>query len=436
MFRDLTYAVRTLKRTPGFTVVAVVSLALGIGANSAIFTLADGLITRPLPVPDASHVIVVQSQLRGESLGGIFQYSQMSYPDFADLRSRSKSFSGLVASQYSPFGFTLDKSALPQMKYGMLVSGDFFRVLHVQPILGRDFRPDEDQTPGRDAVVVLGYSLWKNAFAASPDAIGSAMYLNGMAFTVVGVAPESFTGPIPLVQTALFVPMAMGPRLEGGRQPSVLERRGDRQAFVHGRLKPGVSVAQAAAEATVIARQLSQAYPDTNRTCSLVVETEFQSRLRANPLDLALLLFLLALAGVVLLIACANVMNLMLSRARARSREIAVRLAIGAGRGRLIRQLLTESLLLALLGGGLGLAVAEAATELFSQIRIPVDIPIVFDFRLDPRALLFTAAACVLSVVLFGLAPAFQTTHPDLASAAISPLRCATWSIHSIPANR
>jgi predicted permease len=417
MFRDLTYAVRTLKRTPGFTAVAVVSMALGIGANSAIFTLADGLIMRPLPAPDAGHVIVVQSQLRGESLGGVFQYSLMSYPDFADLRSRAKSFSGLVASQYSPFGFTLNKGALPQMKFGMLVSGDFFRVLHVEPTLGRGFRPDEDQTPGRGAVAVLGYSLWKNTFAASPDAIGRTMFLNGIAFTVVGVAPESFTGPLPMIQSALYVPMSMGPLLEGDRRPSVLERRGDRQAFVHGRLKPGVSVAQAAAEATVIARQLSQAYPDTNRTCSLVVETELQSRLRRNPLDLSLLLFLLALAGVVLLIACANVMNLMLSRARGRSREIAVRLAIGAGRVRLVRQLLTESLLIALLGGGLGLAVAEAATELFSQIRIPVDIPIMLDFRLDPRALLFTAAACVLSAVLFGLAPAFQTTHPDLASA-------------------
>jgi hypothetical protein len=186
------------------------------------------------------------------------------------------------------------------MKFGMLVSGDFFHVLDVQPILGRSFRPDEDQTPGRDAVAVLGYDLWKDEFAANPDASGRTMFLNGIAFTVVGVAPAAFSGPIPMIRSALYVPISMGPRLAGERQPSVLEQRGDRQAFVHGRLKPGVSVAQAAAEARVISQQLSQAYPDTNRTCSLVLETELESRLRRNPLDVTLLGFLLGLDGGVL----------------------------------------------------------------------------------------------------------------------------------------
>lgn len=417
MFRDFGYALRTLRKTPGFAAVAIVSLAFGIGATSAIFTLADGLILRPMPVPNASQVIVVQSQLRGESLGGLLQYSPVSYPDFADLRSRSQSFAGLTASQYTPLGFALDKSALPQMKYGVLVSGDFFRVLDLTPILGRAFRPDEDQVPGRDAVAVLGYQLWKTEFAASPDAIGKTIFLNGIAFTVIGVAPESFTGPIPMLLGALYVPVAMWPRLAGDPHPSPLDRRSDRQMIVHGRLKPGVSEEQAAAEARLIGQQLAQAYPDTNRTCSLVLSTDLESRVQRNPFDLTLIAFLLALAGVVLLIACANVMNLMLSRGRARSREIAVRLAIGAGRGRLIRQLLTESLVIALLGGVLGLLVAQAGADLFSQIRIPADIPLVLDFRLDPRALLFTFAASVLSAVLFGLAPALQTSRPNLASA-------------------
>ncbi|MBZ5626446.1 MAG: ABC transporter permease, partial [Acidobacteriia bacterium] len=241
--------------------------------------------------------------------------------------------------------------------------------------------------------------------------------LNGIAFTVIGVAPESFPGPFPMLLGALYVPVAMESRLTGDRQPRLLDDRGDRQMFVHGRLKPGVSLEQAAAETRVIGQQLAQAYPETNRTCSLMLFTDLESRIRRNPANLTIIGLLLALAGVVLLIACANVMNLMLSRGRARSREIAVRLAIGAGRGRIVRQLLTESLVIALLGGVLGLVVAQAGADLFSQIRIPAEIPFVLDFRLDPRALLFTVAASVMSAVLFGLAPALQTTRPDLVSA-------------------
>jgi predicted permease len=417
MFQDLAYALRTLKKTPGFTAVAVVSMALGIGANSAIFSFANGILLRPLPVPNPSQVIVVQSHLRGESLGGVFQYSEVSYPDFVDLRNRSRSFAGLAASEYTPFGFTVEKDALPQMKFGVMVSGDFFRVLHVRPVLGRGFRADEDRVAGRDAVAVLGYDLWKTEFAANPDVIGRTIYLNGIAFTVVGVAPESFTGPHPMIRGSMYVPLAMAPRLAGESRPNPLERRGDRVMFVHGRLNPGVTTAQAAAEASVISQQLAQAYPETNRTCSLVTGTDLQSRFRQNPADTMLLLVLLGMAGVVLLIACANVMNLMLSRGRARSREIAVRLAIGAGRGRLIRQFLTESLVIALLGGVFGLVVAEAGADVFSQFRIPGDIPIVVDFRLDPLVLLLTVLASMASAFLFGLVPALQSTRPDLVPA-------------------
>jgi hypothetical protein len=189
MLQDFGYALRTLRKTPGFTAVAVLSLALGIGANSAIFSLANGLIFRPMRVPNASQVIVVQSQMRGESVGGLLQFTPVSYPDFLDLRNRSQSFSGLVASEYLPLGFTVDKSALPRMKYSAAVSGDFFRVLGLTPVAGRDFRPEEDSVPGRDAVVILGYDLWKSEFSASPDAIGKTIFVNGLEFTVIGVAP-------------------------------------------------------------------------------------------------------------------------------------------------------------------------------------------------------------------------------------------------------
>ncbi len=417
MFHDFRYAVRSLRKNPGFALVAVVSLALGIGANSAMFSLADGLVLRPLPVPHAGQLIAVQSHLRGESLGGFLEYSPMSYPDFTDLKKRSKSFSGLVASEYSPFGFAAEKNALPQMKFGVLVSGDFFRVLEVPPVLGRDFRPDEDQVVGRDPVVIVGYEFWKSAFEGRPDVIGKTVFLNGIAFTIIGVAQESFTAPHPMVRGSLYVPFAMGPRLAGDSQLNMLERRDARQMYVHGRLQAGVRLAQAVAETQVIGQQLAQAYPDTNRTCSLEVATDVQSRLRENPSRLAIVGFMLALASVVLLIACANVMNLMLSRGRARSREIAVRLAIGAGRGRLVRQLLTESLIIALLGGGLGLVVAQAGADLFSHIRVPSDIPIVLNFGLNPGVLLFTLAASLASAILFGLVPALQATRPELTPA-------------------
>jgi predicted permease len=422
MLQDVGYALRTLRKTPGFTAVAVLSLALGIGANSAIFSLANGLIFRPLHVPNASQVVAVQSRMRGESLAGLLQDSPVSYPDFVDLRSRSQSFTGLVASEYLPLGFTVDKNALPRMKFSVAASADFFRVLGAKPAAGRDFRPEEDTVPGRDAVVMLGYDLWKTEFSGSSGAIGKTIFLNGLDFTVIGVAPEGFTGPHPMLLASLYVPLSMIHRLAGESAPNPLERRADRASgmFVFGRLRPGISLRQAGAEAGVISQQLAKAYPDTNRTCTLVADFEPSARMHDNPLNLTLVIALMSLSGVVLLIACANVMNLMLSRGRARSREIAVRLAIGASRGRLIRQFLTESLIIAFAGGLLGLLVAQAGADLFSQFRIPADIPVVLDFSLDPQVLFFTVLVAVLSAILFGLAPAFRSSRPDL-SAALKP---------------
>ncbi|HUE22970.1 MAG TPA: ABC transporter permease [Bryobacteraceae bacterium] len=417
MLYDLRYALRSLRKSPGFALVAILSLALGIGANSAMFSLADAIMLRPLPVPHASGIVVVQSQLRGESIGGLGQYAGLSYPDFKDLRARSQSYSGLSASEYSQFGFAAEKGALPQMKFGELVSGDFFRVLDVPLELGRAFRPDEDQVPGRDAVVVLGHELWRTDFASDPNVVGRTIFLNNVPFTVIGVAPGLFTGSNGLIRSALFAPLAMGPRLQDDLQQSMLENRDNRGVTVYGRLKPGVGMAQAAAEARVVSQQLAQAYPATNRTSSMAVDTDLRAMLKQDPSEAVAVFFPLAMGAVVLLIACANVMNILLSRARARSREIAVRLAIGAGRGRLVAQLLTESLVIAVLGGALGLLVEGLGAELFSQIKFPLDIPIELNVRLDLRVLLFTIAASVASALLFGLAPALQSTHPDLVPA-------------------
>jgi macrolide transport system ATP-binding/permease protein len=415
MVYDLRYALRTLRHNPGFALIAIISLALGIGANAAIFSLADYVLLPRLNVPNASRIMVVQSQLRGESLGNLFQFNGLSYPDFEDFLKKNNSFDGLAASQYFQFGFTTDKTAQPHMKFGVLVSGNFFDVLGVRPDLGRSFRPDEDKVPGRDAVVVLGHDLWETEFASDPNVVGRSIFLNGLPFSVVGVAPRSFTGPNAWVRADLFAPLAMQPALAGGPQQSELEMRGLRVLTVMGRLKAGVRLGQAAAETRVIGQQLAQMYPSTNRTCSLEVMTYREAT--TIPTTTTLFLFLLGLAGVVLVIACANVMNLMLSRASARAREIAVRLAIGAGRPRLIRQLLTESLVIAVLGGALGLVVAQAGADRFSQIRVPIDVPLVIDVKLDPLVLLFALLVSVSSAILFGLAPALQSTQTDLVSA-------------------
>jgi len=415
MVKDFRYALRTLRQNPGFALVAIISLALGIGANAAMYSIADAFLLRPMAVPHASDVMAVQSQLRGENLGALGSYGLLSYPDYRDLRDRNQSFAGLTAAQYAPFGFATEKNALPEMKYGAYVSGNFFPVLEIEPVLGRGFRLEEDQVVGRDAVVVISYDLWKRALGARADVAGTTIYLSGFPFTVIGVAPPEFLGPYALIRSDFFLPLAMEPRLAGAQ--STREQRSARGLFVHGRLKPGVSIAQAVAETRVIGQQLAQAYPDTNRTESLVAGTDLQARLRLGVGNAVIFGFLFVLAVIVLLIACANVMNLMLSRARARAREIAIRLAIGAGRLRLIRQLLTESFVIALIGGALGLIVAEGFAEMFSTIQIPSDIPIVIDVRLDQSVLLFSFCIAVASALVFGLAPALQSTHPELVPA-------------------
>jgi len=417
MLHDLRFALRTLRHNPGFAAVAIISLALGIGANAAIFSFADYVLLRPLPVPNTSGLLMVWSQFRGENIAGFTNFSSVSYPDFDDFRKKSNSFAGLTAWQFFSFGFAPDKADLPQMKFGVLVSGNFFSVLEVNPALGRGFRADEDKVPGRDAVVVLGHDLWETEFASNPDVIGKSVFLNGLPFTVVGVAPEFFKGPYAFLRSDLYVPLAMQPVLAGESGQSELEMRGLRGMAVLGRLKPSVHLEQAQAEARLISQQLAGAYPKTNSTCSMVVTTQSHGQFHQVSMLVMLVFFISALSAVVLLIACANVMNLLLSRASGRAREIAVRLAMGAGRSRLIRQLLTESLVIAILGGALGLLVAQAGANLFSQARVPIDVPLIVDVKLNPQVLFFSLLISALSALLFGLAPALQSTKPDLVPA-------------------
>jgi len=415
LWQDIRIGYRMLRKNPGFTFVAVVSLAIGIGVNSAMFSFADAILLRPLTVLRPSEVVTVGT----DSAGGFLtdRLSFVSYPDYLDFRKQSRSFDGLVAFSLATFGFRPQPDALPHMKMGMLVTGNFFRVLGVEPELGRGFRADEDQVPGRDAVVVLGHDFWEKELAADRSIIGRQVRLNGTEFTVIGVAPERFTGMDSFVRPAFFVPVMMRSRIAPNPSDNLLEARDQRIFTVKGRLKPGVTMAQAQAELTVIAKALERAYPDTNRNQGVGVRTELEARFKQQPESGKLLAMLLALAAAVLLVACANIASLLLSRSRARAREVAVRLAIGAGRFRLIRQLLTESMLIALAGGALGLAVAWGGIVFFRRFQFPSDLPIKLSIELDQRVLLASLAVSVVSALLFGLAPAIQSTRADLVSA-------------------
>jgi len=410
MLSDFRFALRSLRRNPSFTAIAALSIALGIGANTAMFSVADAILLRPVPVPHPSAVLNLRSQVRGHGPDSV------SYPDYVDFRAKMQAFSGLAAARGSTFGFAADRQALPEMKAGMLVSGNFFDVLEVVPQFGRGFRPDEDAVPGRDAVTVISHDLWQQDFGSARNIIGRKILVDGIEFSIIGVAPEPFTGIDQYFRPALYIPLMMAPRLSTNDR-NLLTSRDDRELRVKGRLRPGATATQAAAEARVIASGLAQAYPATNHDWSAAVRTEFQARVDQSIGDALLVRMLLVLAAIVLLIACANVANLTLSRGMTRSGEIAVRLAIGAGRWQLVRQLVAESLVIAGAAGVGGVLLAQSVVDEFSHWRIPSEIPIEINARLDTRVLLYTLCAALLSALFFGLIPAIRATRPDLAVA-------------------
>jgi macrolide transport system ATP-binding/permease protein len=429
-WQDLRYGCRMLAASPGFTTVAVLSLAIGIGANCAIFSFADALLFRPLPVARPGEVFTVGSTSSLEALNASSLVS--SYPDYVDIRDRSKSFDGLSAFRYITAGVATDPGATPKLKLGMLASANLLPLMKVEPTIGRAFRADEDQVPGRDAVVVLGRTMWEQEFGSDPGALGRTVRINGVPFTVIGVAPAEFTGMNQYVRSDFFAPLAMAPRLINDQRAGSLDVRDARNLTLKGRLKPGVTQKQTQAELDAIAADLRRTYPDTNRNRGLSVRTELQARIAQDPPDAMLIAMLSTLAFGVLLVACGNVAGLLASRAPVRAREMALRLAIGAGRARLIRQLVTESLLVAALGGALGLGVGYAGMLLFRQIEIPTDLPVMLAFQMDRRALVFSLVVAMASALLFGIIPAIQASRTDLtavmkAGDAVKPGRRRRW---------
>jgi len=415
---EIRRAGRMLAKSPAFTFVAALSLALGIGTNAALFSLHDAILLRPMPVRNPGSILGVASVTAEDRRFG----GSISYPNYRDLRDKSRAFEGLLASRLVTVSFGRTRQAVRDMRTGMLVSADFFDVLGVQPALGRRFARDEGRVRGRDPVVVLGYDFWTSALSADPAILSRTIVLNNIDFTVVGVAPASFTGIEPLIRPAFFVPDMMADQLApaGATSGSLLDDRAAHSFDVKGRLKPGTSQSAAEAELTVVWKALERQYPDANRNRSLVVGSGVQQRMRAMPLVAIQVAIMSVLAGAVLMIACANVANLMLGRARTRTREVAIRLALGISRRRLLRQLITESLLLALVGCVLGLGFAYGGIRFLSSVAqtvIPTDLPIIVDIRLDERVLVFSLLAGAVSAVAFGLAPAFQSLKTDLVSA-------------------
>jgi putative ABC transport system permease protein len=404
--RDLGHGLHLLRRSPTFTAAALVSLALGIGANVAVFSFADTLLLRPLPVPSPGGVLTA-----GSPVGGRGSLSA-SYRDYVDIRDRSRTFGGLAAFTSVSAAFAVNPATPPRPSVGMLSSDNLFEVMGVAPHLGRAFRPGDDQVPGRDAVIVLGHDFWLQ-LGGDRSMLGRDVRLNGIPFTVIGVAPPGFSGLDQYTRFEFYVPLTMWPRLAAGAADP-LNHRGMRSLIVKGRLAEGAGIAEAQAELATIGRDLERAYPDTNRNHALLVRTELQNRMAAAPPVPVLLAMLAVLAAAVLLVACANVAGLLSSRAPVRAREIAMRMAIGAGRFRVVRQLITESLLIAVAGGGLGLGVGYAGVALFRQWRFPTDLPISPVFELDQRALFVSLAAAAASAVLFGLAPALRAARFDL----------------------
>ncbi len=404
-WNDIRYGLRILAANPSFTVVAILSLAIGIGATTSMFSLGDAMLLRPLAVERPSEMLRVLSTSQSD------RYNDVSYRDYVDFRDQVKSFTGALAYQRIPLGFNPDPRSPAQLKLGLAVSTNFFDVAGVKPALGRGFRSDED----REAVIVLSNSLWESQFGADPAVIGRRVSVSKVDFTVIGVAPASFLGLERYLHEAMYVPFGALSRLSpDGASP--LEQRDRLNTTMYGRLAPGRTPAQAQAELQSIARNLERAYPDSNRGRSVLAMPEVRARSKVDPDDASQTVVLLVLAGLVLLIACANVASLLLSRARGRSREIAIRLAIGAGRGRLLRQLLTESMLLALAGGAAGLGLAVLSMDFLSSLRLPTELPAWIVTRLDQRVLLFCLAASVLSGLIFGMAPALQSLRQDLSS--------------------
>ena len=417
---DIRFALRWLRKSPGFAFVAVASLAIGIGFNTALFTIVDALLFKPLPVAAPERLVDV---FTSDSTGAM-QFSTSSYPDYLDLAARNDVFDGIAG--YSPMFAALNLDDRSRLAMGEIVTGNYFSLFGVGAAIGRTIGPDDDK-PTAPRVVMVSYRYWTRELGSASDIVGRSIRIRGNAYSIVGVTPEWFHGMVPVLAPELWLPVASSLDVEPvGIHDTIpsptgttrLDRRADRWMFMRGRLKPGRSIDEARANLTVVMAGIERDNPATNRgrRISLKRTSDVHFHPAADPIVVPIAAGLMVVVGLVLLIACANVASMLLARASSRQKEIGVRLAIGASRGRLMQQLLTEAIVLAVIGAAAGTLLAWWITSIVGSLSLPLPIPLTFTLRVDARVLIFTSVASLGAGILAGLAPGVQASRPNVAA--------------------